>query len=127
MRPYGIEATTHTGFSRSLEKRSNGEHQLNTSGHHRQKTKFQETSRLHKPKICQEDEFTQSTEFTIGRQRNNYEEYLHIQSALEYRTVTIGMRDPSNIDRLQVTGIPESMDGCYSVGNTRHKFQDDGT
>ena len=31
VRPYGIEATTQTGISRSLEKRSHGEHQSNTS------------------------------------------------------------------------------------------------
>ena len=46
-------------------------------GHHRQKTKLQETGRIHKTKNGQEDEFTQSTEFTIGRQRKNYEKYLH--------------------------------------------------
>ena len=53
-----------------------------SQGHHRQKTKLQETSRLHNTKNLQEDEFTQSTQFTVGRQRKNYEEY--IQSTLEY-------------------------------------------
>ena len=46
-------------------------------GHHRQKTKLLETSRLHKTKNGQENEFTQSAEFTIGRQRKNDEEYIH--------------------------------------------------
>ena len=36
-------------------------------GHHRQKTKLQETSRLRKTKDGQQDECTQSTELTIGR------------------------------------------------------------
>ena len=46
-------------------------------------------------KNLQEDE---STEFTIGRQRKNYEDYLHsnytLQSTLEYRAVTFGMMAP---------------------------------
>ena len=38
-------------------------------------------------KNCQEDEFTQNTEFTIGRKRKNYKEYLHSNY-----TINIGVR-----------------------------------
>ena len=46
-------------------------------GHHRQKTKLQETSRPRKTKDGQQDECTKSTELTIGRQRKYFKEHLH--------------------------------------------------
>ena len=122
LRPYGIEATTQTGISRSMEKRSYGENQSNT--------KFQETTRLHKTKNCQEDEFTQGTEFTIGCQRKNYKEYIHINYTINtgVRSITFGMMAPSKIDRLQVSqnqgmrlihGVPRGT----SAKMMRHELQ----
>ena len=50
VRHYGIEVSTRTGISRSLEKEYHGSISQIPRGHHRQTTKLQETSRLRKTK-----------------------------------------------------------------------------
>ena len=96
---------TQTGISRSLEKRSHGEHQSNTSGHHRQKTKLQETSRLYKTKTDRKMNLLKVlnslSDVNASILKNIYT--ATIQSTLEYGAVFFGMLAPSNIDRLQAS------------------------
>ena len=72
-------------------------------GHHRQEAQLQETSRLRKTEDGLQDECTQSTIFTIGRLREDFEDIYTavIQSTLEYGAVTFGMMAAAYITRLQ--------------------------
>ena len=72
-------------------------------GHHRQKTKLQETSRLHKTKKTDREinflkELNSLSDVNASILKNIYT--TTIQSTLEYGAVTFGMMAPSNIDKL---------------------------
>ena len=89
---YADDLTIHGGPRLEFQYRWRRESMASTSqiprGHRRQNTKLQETSRLHKTNNWEKDEFTQSTELTIGRQRKYFEDYLHINYS-----INIGVRN----------------------------------
>ena len=95
-------------------------------GHHRQKTKLQETNLLHKAKKT-DMKMNLSTELTIGRQRKYFEECLHINYTINTGVRSSYLRNDGPYQHRQVTGIPESRDTSYSVSTTSHKCQDDET
>ena len=74
-------------------------------GHHRQKTKLQETSRLHKTKTNRNMNLLKVlnslSDVNASILKNIYT--TTILSTLEYGAVTFGMMAPSNIDRLQIS------------------------
>ena len=73
--------------------------------HHRQKTKLEETSRLHKTKTDRKMNFhkllNSLSDVDKIIMKNIYTTTL--QSTLKYGGVTFGMMAPSNIDMLQVS------------------------
>ena len=101
----GIEATIQTGISRSLEKIFHGSISEIPWGHHRQKTKLQETSRLHKTNTDRKMNLLKvlnsPSDVNASILKNIYTATM--QATLEYGAVTFGMMAPSNIDRLQVS------------------------
>ena len=100
MRPYGIEATTQTGISRSLEKRSHGEHQSNTSG----SSKFNKQVDYIRQQTDRKINLLKVLNSLLDVNANIMKNITAIiQSTLEYGTVAFGMMAPSKIDRLQVT------------------------
>ena len=97
--------------------------------HHRQKTKLQETSRLHKTKTDRNINLIKVlnslSDVNARNMKNIYT--TNIQSTLEYGAVTFGMMAPRNINRLQVSknqavrlilGVPR----VTSAKMVRHKL-----
>ena len=100
MRPYAIEATIRLEFQDRWEKRSHGDISQIHRGHHRQKIKLQETSRLHKTKTARKMNLLKVlnslSDINARIMKNIYT--ASMQSTLEYGSVTFaiytGYRSP---------------------------------